>query len=239
MERIGRRKTEQPYFSCRRCLFRMCNGSRLRTTITRLIDLSVQTGSCQVVVGSNTDTILCCFIFVDNPLLTYPGEERGGMETTSREVTTFVILGATGDLARKKLYPGLCALIKAGRLVRDAVRIVGCGRREVPLDTFLNKQCINVRQDKTWQRKEFYPLVSYVSLDGSYTNESAYRKLHENVKKTESKFTVGNRVFFLALPPHLFGPVTRLLSQTCVRFVSNHPMTLHRRFTVAFLTRRS
>eukprot|EP00939_MAST-03C_sp_MAST-3C-sp1_P000045 g45.t1 len=133
-----------------------------------------------------------------------------------KKVTTFVILGATGDLARKKLYPGLSSLLKEGRLSREDIFVLGAGRREKSsLDAFLDKQCVNVKQDKEWQKKVLYPLSSYFSLEGSYTDEAVYRKLHSALERKEKSFDGGNRIFFLALPPHLFGPVTEVVSKTC------------------------
>ena len=39
----------------------------------------------------------------------------------------FVLFGATGDLAKRKLFPGLYALAAAGRMPRDWA-VIGSGR---------------------------------------------------------------------------------------------------------------
>eukprot|EP00940_MAST-03C_sp_MAST-3C-sp2_P001493 g1493.t1 len=134
--------------------------------------------------------------------------------TASVDVT-FVILGATGDLARKKLYPGLASLIAQNRL-SERTHVVGYGRRAKEVNAFLKKQCVSVRQTETWQRDTFYPLCSYFDGEGSYTEEKTYRKLDTYLSSLRARGGgADNRIFFLALPPHLFGPVTRLLSIAC------------------------
>ena len=59
------------------------------------------------------------------------------------EGLTIVIFGATGDLARKKLYPALSQLLAQGLLPPDT-NIVGYGRRPQDLEAMLDKQCVNV-----------------------------------------------------------------------------------------------
>ena len=54
-----------------------------------------------------------------------------------------VIFGATGDLARKKLFPALYQLVLHGYLPRVGLNIIGYGRSPVVLKDFLAKQCVN------------------------------------------------------------------------------------------------
>jgi glucose-6-phosphate 1-dehydrogenase len=62
-----------------------------------------------------------------------PGERRGtipSMETSGdqiKEETVIVVLGASGDLAKKKTFPALFALYSQGYLPKD-VHIVGYAR---------------------------------------------------------------------------------------------------------------
>ena len=90
-------------------------------------------------------------------LRTDSAESSPRMITTTQETTTshadlfaqpltVVIFGATGDLARKKLFPALHKLCKEGRLPRS-VNIVGYGRSKVDMPAFIAKQCVNVPSD--------------------------------------------------------------------------------------------
>ena len=57
---------------------------------------------------------------------------------------SIVIFGATGDLARKKLFPALYQLVMLGHLPRT-LHIIGYGRSQVVLEHFLEKQCVNIK----------------------------------------------------------------------------------------------
>ena len=65
-----------------------------------------------------------------------------------------IIFGATGDLARKKLFPALYQLVLLGHLPR-ALKIVGYGRSKVQLDDFLKKQCVNIKEQPALPKNDF------------------------------------------------------------------------------------
>ena len=49
------------------------------------------------------------------------------------------------ELARKKLFPALYQLVLLGHFPRG-LNIVGYGRSQVVLDEFLEKQCVNIKE---------------------------------------------------------------------------------------------
>ena len=51
---------------------------------------------------------------------------------------TFVLFGATGDLAKRKLFPALYNLFLDGKLP-DSISIIGLGRNYFPDDIFQSK----------------------------------------------------------------------------------------------------
>ena len=63
-------------------------------------------------------------------------------ETLCREqkapCCTFVIFGASGDLAMRKLFPALFALHKSG-LLHENTKIIGCARHLFTTGTFREK----------------------------------------------------------------------------------------------------
>ena len=65
-----------------------------------------------------------------------------------------IIFGATGDLARKKLFPAVYQLVLLGHLPR-ALKIVGYGRSKVQLDDFLKKQCVNIKEQPALPKNDF------------------------------------------------------------------------------------
>ena len=70
-----------------------------------------------------------------------------------------------------------------------------------------------VATDEAKKLDEFFERNQYVQ--GSYSEESAFEKLNEVMLKTEGNLK-GNRIFYLALPPSVFMPVTDNLKKICM-----------------------
>ena len=135
---------------------------------------------------------------------------------------TIVIFGATGDLARKKLFPALYALCSQGHLPRH-VNIVGYGRRAVDLPDFVAKQCVNVAEGDEvkwseantcpWSKAEFAARISFHA--GGYDAPSSYQALDATLRVHERAHPSGrpgNRLYFLSVPPTVFGVVCEQIS---------------------------
>ena len=128
---------------------------------------------------------------------------------------TVVIFGATGDLAKKKLFPSLYQLCLQGHLPRD-LNIVGYGRSPVELKPFIAKQCVNVGNDPEWPRTEFFARIGFHA--GGYDAPSSYTSLDDELSEYEKSHwsgKPGNRLFFLSVPPSVFGTVTEMISTAC------------------------
>lgn len=127
-------------------------------------------------------------------------ETSGDMDTP----LTLVILGATGDLARKKLYPALYQLMFGAPdapLIPQNANVVGYGRSQVDLKAFLDKQTVNIKGDK---KDQFLARCSFFA--GAYDKEESYAGLHEFLQKIEGGGKA-NRIFFYSVPPTIFASV--------------------------------
>lgn len=60
---------------------------------------------------------------------------------------------------------------------------------------------------------KFWAINSYVK--GSYTELEAFKNLDTELLKIEED-SVGNRLFYLALPPSVFAPVTSNIKAACM-----------------------
>ncbi|MBN1685512.1 MAG: glucose-6-phosphate dehydrogenase [Spirochaetales bacterium] len=97
--------------------------------------------------------------------------------------TAVVILGASGDLAQRKLIPALSALYDAGE-IDDTIRIIGSGRTELTDEEF---------------REKF-------NLTGGFRNLLSYHTGMEGLRSyIESAGAFEHIVFFLALPPKVYA----------------------------------
>jgi len=130
-----------------------------------------------------------------------------------------VIFGATGDLAKKKLFPALYQLLygapDAALLPVSKTSIIGVGRSAVAKQSFIEKQCKNVKGSHV---DEFFSQISY--FQGSYDKEEDFVKLNNHLQTLEGN-KGGNRLFFLSVPPTVFGQVCENVKR-CVVAPSGH-----------------
>jgi len=122
---------------------------------------------------------------------------------------TIVIFGATGDLAKKKLFPALYQLCLHDHFPRN-LNIVGYGRRAVDLPEFIEKQCINIKEDRSLQRGDFTSRIKFHA--GGYDDLTSYERLDASIKEYEGG-KPGNRIYFLSIPPTVFGVVSQMVSE--------------------------
>lgn len=125
-----------------------------------------------------------------------------------------VVFGASGDLAKKKVYPTLWALFKDNLLPPD-VQITGYARsdkniRDLMIDVSKYVK-LAPQQDDLWTR--FCSLNTY--LKGGYDSDSDFQALGCHIEKFAAGQQV-NRLFYLALPPVVYASVAKLIKQHCV-----------------------
>ena len=119
-----------------------------------------------------------------------------------------VIFGATGDLARKKLFPALYQLVLHGYLPRVGLNIIGYGRSPVVLKDFLAKQCVNCAASAALPMPEFLAMISFFA--GGYDDPAAFERLDLDLREREGG-RAANRLFFLSVPPTIFGTVCKMI----------------------------
>lgn len=121
---------------------------------------------------------------------------------------TVVILGASGDLAKKKTFPALFQLYCNG-LLPSHTSIVGYARSKIADVEEWKKSLVSyfIRMNELRCHVEtFLKMITYVS--GSYTDIKDFEHLEEELRKREKLFSKSpgkaNRLFYLALPPSVF-----------------------------------
>ncbi|KAL1928835.1 hypothetical protein VTP01DRAFT_2621 [Rhizomucor pusillus] len=126
---------------------------------------------------------------------------------------TIVVLGASGDLAKKKTYPALFKLFRNGFLP-DNTHIVGYARTKMEHDDYL-KRVTQYIKDGGEDLEKFKAITSYHS--GLYDDDASWQSLNDYLTKNEQErgCTNGkpNRVYYMALPPSVFIPVAKGLKK--------------------------
>ena len=112
-------------------------------------------------------------------------------------VTSFdlVIFGATGDLAKRKIFPGLFRRFLAGQMPKDS-QIVGAARSSLSIKTFNDRVENSIKNfiEINYQQedlKNFLKCINYVQIDAAGTNGWSELKKALRPKKT--------RAFYLSL----------------------------------------
>lgn len=128
----------------------------------------------------------------------------------SMEGMTFVLFGATGDLAQRKLFPALYNLYLDEKLP-ETMSIIGLGRRNYSDKVFQEKveQALYAYSRRTVQSgslPDFLKKFRYCIFDA--TEKEAYRQLHELVEKRENELDIPqNRLFYLSVAPRLIDVI--------------------------------
>ncbi|XP_002058207.3 glucose-6-phosphate 1-dehydrogenase [Drosophila virilis] len=127
---------------------------------------------------------------------------------------TFVVFGASGDLAKKKIYPTLWWLYRDDLLPKPT-KICGYARSKLTLDE-LKAHChtyMKVQADEQAKYDEFWSLNDYVA--GPYDVSTGYQLLNQQLEKIEHGCRA-NRIFYLALPPTVYNQVTLNIKNICM-----------------------
>ncbi len=127
------------------------------------------------------------------------------------EPNTVVILGATGDLTRRKLLPALYNLARE-HLLPAGFSVIGFARRDWSDDEFRRRMREGVDQfsragreiESVW--KSFAEGLHYVR--GDFSDPGGYTKLAEFLdQRDRERGTCGNRLFYLATPPTTYPEI--------------------------------
>jgi glucose-6-phosphate 1-dehydrogenase len=113
-----------------------------------------------------------------------------------------VLFGATGDLARKKLFGSIHGLARSGRL--GGLPVVGVARSDIGDEGIRNRARTALEEagtalDDAWDRLEAQ--LAYVS--GDYADPTLYRRLADRLAAAGAT----RPLFFLAIPPSAFAEV--------------------------------
>ncbi|CAH2068773.1 unnamed protein product [Thlaspi arvense] len=137
--------------------------------------------------------------------------ESGETEST----LSITVIGASGDLARKKIFPALFALFYEDCLPENFT-VFGYARTKMTDEELRNmiSQTLTCRIDKREncddKMDQFLKRCFY--HPGQYDSEENFSELDCKLKaKEENKLS--NRLFYLSIPPNIFVDVVRCASQ--------------------------
>jgi len=137
---------------------------------------------------------------------------------------SFVILGASGDLAKKKTFPALMSLFQL-QLVPKNLSIVGFARSEMDTDKFRNTIASSIKGDEK-PKDSFLKALSY--FQGHYDSSDSFAKLNDYLGGIEQG-RKANRIYYFAVPPDVYIPASEAIHRAGIsktgftRFVLEKP----------------
>jgi len=143
------------------------------------------------------------------------------------------IFGATGDLARRMLFPSLYHLHKQGRLPSD-LEIVGFARRELSNEQFceylsdeFKNLYGNVFNKESWQK--FCERITY--FQGDLANEDDFQRLGKKLAESDTDAqSCRDKIFYLAISPDLYPQTFAGIRKSQLESICEH--TKHVRVVV-------
>jgi len=118
----------------------------------------------------------------------------------------FVFFGATGDLAYKKIFPALYAMVRRSGL---DIPIIGMGRASWTLDKLRARARDSVEHGGDYEAgcfEKFAALLRYV--DGDYGDPATFTKLKQALGLATRP------IHYLAIPPSMFASVVQGLAKS-------------------------
>ncbi len=127
--------------------------------------------------------------------------------STQPEADALVLFGSTGDLSKRKLFPALYKMERAGRL---SVPVIGVARDDWTDERFRQHAQDSVTNAvQAADQKVIDALQTRLHLvSGDYAQPALWQSLTETLDRLGSK----NAVFYMAIPPTMFPTVAEALA---------------------------
>jgi len=125
---------------------------------------------------------------------------------TETHADALVFFGATGDLAFKKIFPALQALVKRGKL---RVPVIGVARSAKDLEELRARARASLEQHGGVDAEAFDELARLLRyVRGDYNDPATFHAIRKELGSARRP------TFYLAIPPALFGPVVEQLEKS-------------------------
>jgi len=125
---------------------------------------------------------------------------------------TFIIFGGTGDLAKRKLFPAIIAIVKKNPEYN--ITVLGIGRREYTKQEYIERSISETDLPKNL-------VIDYFIADVEKPN--ALKDLKQKLESLETAEVTG-RIYYLATSSNLFGNIAKSIHSCC----SEHKETFTR-----------
>ncbi|KMQ64788.1 glucose-6-phosphate dehydrogenase [Chryseobacterium angstadtii] len=131
--------------------------------------------------------------------------------------TTIIIFGATGDLAKRKLFPAFYNLYIDGRMP-EQFNIVALGRAENTDENFRNyiEENLEHFSRKKGTPRDWSGFRSHITyFQHQLDQESSYQALYQRLEDLDQEYGKrGNRLFYLSIGPNFIATISNHIKNT-------------------------
>ena len=125
---------------------------------------------------------------------------------SEQQADALVFFGATGDLAYKKIFPSLLAMVKRGHL---DVPVIGVAKAGWNLDQLKARAKDSIEKHGSFDAAAFTRLSALLRyVDGDYGDDATFQALRKQLGAARRP------AHYLAIPPSLFGAVVEQLAKS-------------------------
>jgi len=135
-----------------------------------------------------------------------PNLLKGGDTMSTGESDALVFFGATGDLAYKKIFPALQAMVKHGHLTVPVIGVAKAGWKLEQLRARAQDSCAKHGGIDPQAFDKLLSLLRYV--DGDYKDPATFQTLRKELGAAQ------HPAHYLAIPPVLFGLAVEQLGKS-------------------------
>ncbi|KAK9813989.1 hypothetical protein WJX73_008242 [Symbiochloris irregularis] len=139
-------------------------------------------------------------------------------ENWNKAALSIVVVGASGDLAKKKIFPSLFALYHDGMLPKNFT-IYGYARSKMSEEEFRSsiEGSLGCRLADGAKCEE--TMGNFLSTcryqQGQYKSVDDFGKLSKRIAEHDGGHERANRIFYLSIPPSIFTDVAAAASEGC------------------------
>ena len=147
---------------------------------------------------------------------------KESMKWLNASALSVVVIGASGDLAKKKTYPSLLNLYTDGLLPKDTV-VFGYARSKLTDDELRQRLRPYLEKKATPDQVTSFLQICRYQGGQSYGDLQAFANLQQNIEQHETKAKDNNnneafnRLFYFAIPPNVFAETGIAIKQTCMQ----------------------
>ena len=142
--------------------------------------------------------------------------------TSQHESLVIIIIGASGDLAHRKIYPSLLELFLSKFIVRNFF-IWGYARSKKSHQSFRSQLKSRLLDDSRFKQNKFivdaFLSKCFYQSGKAYNDTESYEEMIKKIEKNEHNIpnlSLSNRLFYLAIPPNIFVDAGIAIRKVCL-----------------------